>query len=290
LDIRACGPDGKLYLADPENMVRCNKVMHIEKNCAVLDSRTIGCDLTLLWRLSRYAAMLAMASIKDKDTGDYVLPRDSLRRKFLSGEAAAVSNAQKIANLRQIRESFAREPLKSADKIRERVLQGFLRFIILHEFGHIVNGHVKGGALPACAMTNQNDLSSVCSITDKNELEADEFTIKRIVTGIMPDQFTPDRAISELFREEFLRRQHLACVDVQLDDCDPSSMTEEVRRRYVDAWVHQVSTGSHPADLQRYVRFINLLEERGIELTVAKKTRELAKLELSLINTICGHD
>lgn len=264
----------------------CEVVDEVVDNCAVVSAHNIACDVALVWRLNRYAAALAISSSKDKETGKYPFPREDIRLTFADAEAKYTSTGARLANIATLDDSFEHK-FSYVDDVRVRVREGFFEFLLYHEAGHVLNRDVAGAVLPRCALSKWT-ISQLCAPEDPAEVQADAVALRLLSAGLKPNEFTPERAAPELFIEEYERRVYRA---IKAVGGDPRRWVEptagEQREAYESAWLDEVSTGSHPQDLRRYIRMMKILVDRGITLSASKKTVLDASSTIERIDSFC---
>jgi hypothetical protein len=265
----------------------CERHAAVLGNCAVVSPHTIACDFQLLWRVSRYATMLAISSSKDSTSKTYPFPREEIRRTFNGGEAKYATTAARLENLRVTREAF-QKGFAYVEPTRKRVHEGFLEFLLYHEAGHVSNGDVSKAALPKCALPRVT-LDELCAEEDTLEVDADAFALDLMKADLDAATFTPARAAPEFFVEEYERRVYRAMLSIKKD---PNTWTLESappdeRAEFETAWAREVSTGSHPQDLRRYVRMMSALEKRGIKLTASLQSVQRATEALDTLASYC---
>jgi hypothetical protein len=265
----------------------CERHASVLENCAVVSQHNIACDFQLLWRMSRYAAMLAIASSKDSTSETYPFPREEVRATFNGREARYRTTADRLADLQSTRDSFQNK-FAYVDATRRRVQEGFLEFLLYHEAGHISNGDASSAALPTCALPPAT-LPDLCAQEDPLEVGADAFALDLMEADLDPTKFTPARAAPEFFVEEYERRVYRAVLSIQKDPKTWSlkAAPPDERAEFETAWAREVSTGSHPQDLRRYVRMMSALQGRGIKLTVSLQSVQLATDVLDTLASFC---
>jgi len=238
-------------------------------------------------RMSRYAAMLAISSSKDATSKSYPFPREEIRRKFNGGEAGYATTVARLTNLRSMRDSF-QKGFAYVEPTRRRVQEGFLEFLLYHEAGHVSDGDVSNSALPVCALPLAT-LADLCAREDGLEVDADTFAVHLMEADLDAATFTPARAAPEFFIEEYERRVYRAVLSIKKDPKTWSleAASPDDRAEFEAAWAREVSTGSHPQDLRRYVRMMSALEERGIELTASIQSVQAAIEALNTLASYC---
>jgi hypothetical protein len=291
-DPAACGHWLSSFDIPPSQRDVCYRLRRTRDNCVVLATNIVACDIRLVWRLNRYASILAIASLKKPGLDEYYFPRAEVRRTFLIAEAKYKRAEDLVANLQTLDESFAQK-FQDVGETRDRVFQGFLAFILSHEGGHILRGHATGGALPPCALgsgaTSTIDARHLlCGPTSNAELDADREAVQFLAQNVSASAFTPARATPELFVEEHERRRFHALQQAGLSPSwTPEFGTDEEKSRFNDASLVALATGTHPKDLQRYLLLLAALEERGVTLAASRVSADIARDELHAITEFC---
>jgi hypothetical protein len=278
-DNKTCG--GKPSAASGSGM--CKRALAVTDNCAVVGSRTVACDMRFLWRLRRAAMVLTLSHIKNPKTKQYYFDRVALRNKFLSGEGTRPEKEQVVANLKDLNRFLGLGLVQPHVEDFKRVQSGFVRFVLAHELGHVVKDHAAGAGFVPCAEATaealQGQYNRACDEGSEIENDADEFAISVLAEGVVPDRYTPERAIPELFIEQHERRSFLAMKACGLDPATAQlgSLAAEARRCFDEALFRYTVTETHPTHLRRYVRFMRLLQKRNVQLTVSLQQIDLAE-------------
>lgn len=291
-DPAACGAWGSSFDIPVAQRDACYRLRSLRWNCAVLSESIVACDVRLLWRLNRYASLLAIASLKKPGVEEYYFPRAEVRRTFLGGEATFDGIGKMLENLRAIDGSFA-NAFRDVQGTRDLVYRGFLAFVLSHEAGHVLHGHAAGNSLPPCAFGFGVDAAAValrrlCMPPSDVEAVADREAVRYLSGDLSPSAYTPARAAPELFIEEHERRRLDALQAVGLADTwRPETASPEERSRFTEAWWGSMATGSHPKDLQRYLLLLEALERKGVPLEASKVSAQIAREELLAIEAHC---
>ncbi|RKH52147.1 hypothetical protein D7Y23_08010 [Corallococcus sp. AB050B] len=262
-------------------------------NCAVVGSKTIACDLRFLWQLRRAAIVLTLSSIKKPGTEQYYFDRVELRNKFLAGEGLDPTTEQAITNLNGLNRFLALELVKPSLKDFNRIQNGFVRFVLAHEVGHIVKKHAAGAGFIPCAEGTAHALQGAfrqaCDVGGSSENEADDFALSVLSEGVAPEKYTPERAIPELFIEQHERRIFRSLMLCGLDPAATSlnTLPADAGHCFEETLYRLTVTETHPTHLRRYVRFMKLLQERNVKLTVSLQTVELAEQFSAKVRAWC---
>lgn len=268
--------------------VECAAATRVLNNCAVVAKNTIACDLRVLWTIERDAYRLALSSLVNPETKAYYFPRDELRRKFLAREQALQTELAMIENLHEIHASLAIGAASAVADVADRVRQGFVKFLLLHEFGHVVSGHL-GEGLPNCqrkAITPQP--CRVCASAAGFEVEADAFAIHALSGELTQDKFTPARAIPEYWMEQFQRTAFSAVLRAGFSpDWSATSGSPEEQLRYRDYLFDAMATCDHPAWLGRYLSMMVALRVAGIQLPNSQTSLDNANALIEAARRFC---
>jgi hypothetical protein len=167
----------------------CKRALAVKDNCAVVQPNVIACDYKFALKLSILSTMLWLEFISEQE--DFEQNKSKALQRVYNKMILEFKSSNNIYNMgsviykyNQIRAQGFGKPHNERvllDQEYNSVLKGLWKFVIIHEIGHIVLGHVSDDSMPLCVQKTPWS-SNIPSI----EKEADNYFLHQMINQNIP--------------------------------------------------------------------------------------------------------